>query len=169
MTAILLPATGQRIVAKRSFEDFTPGRRFTFRERTLTADEIIAFAREFDPQPMHLDEAAGRASILGGLAASGWHTSAVMMRMLCEAYIDGSTSEGSPGVDLMEWKRPVLAGDTLGGHCEVLEARVSRSRPDIGIVRLRAEVTNQRGEVVAISEYVNMMRLAGKDAAHADG
>jgi acyl dehydratase len=92
-----------------------------------------------------------------------------MMRMLFEAYIDGSTSEGSPGVDLMEWKRPVLAGDTLGGYCEVLEARISRSRPDIGIVRLRAEVTNQRGETVAVCEYINMLRLAAKGADHADG
>jgi len=156
-------------VPNYTFEDFTPGRRFDFSKRTMTADEIITFAREFDPQPMHMDEAAGRASILGGLAASGWHTSAVMMRMLFEAYIDGSTSEGSPGVDLMEWKRPVLAGDTLGGHCEVQAARISRSRPEIGIVRLRAEVTNQRGELVAVSEYINMMRVAEKDADHANG
>lgn len=155
--------------AQLTFEDFTPGRRFDFAERTLTADEIIAFAREFDPQPMHLDKEAGRTSILGGLAASGWHTSAVMMRMLYEAYIRGSTSEGSPGVDAMEWKRPVLAGDTLGGHCEVLDARVSRSRPEIGIVRMRATVTNQRGETVALCEYINMMRLAEKGADHAHG
>ncbi|MGD9477670.1 MaoC family dehydratase [Shinella sp. G-2] len=156
-------------MANYTFEDFTPGRRFAFKERTLTAAEIVAFAREFDPQPMHLDEEAGRASILGGLAASGWHTSAIMMRMLYEAYIDGSTSEGSPGVDLMEWKRPVLAGDTLGGYCEVVEARASRSRPEIGIVRLRADVTNQRGETVAICEYINMMRVAEKEADHAHG
>ncbi|MGQ3275754.1 MAG: MaoC family dehydratase [Shinella sp.] len=156
-------------VTTYTFEDFTPGRRFDFAARTLTTDEIIAFASEFDPQPMHLDEEAGRASILGGLAASGWHTSALMMRMLYEAYIHGSTSEGSPGVDLMEWKRPVLAGDTLGGHCVVLEARASRSRPEIGIVRMRAEVTNQRGELVAVSEYINMMRLAEKGADHAHG
>ncbi|HSX74423.1 MAG TPA: MaoC family dehydratase N-terminal domain-containing protein, partial [Shinella sp.] len=113
--------------------------------------------------------AAGRASILGGLAASGWHTSAVMMRMLYEAYIAGSTSEGSPGVDRMEWKRPVLAGDTLGGHCEVADARVSRSRPEIGIVRIRAMVTNQRGETVALCEFTHMMRLAEKGADHAHG
>ena len=96
-----------------TFEDFTPGLRFDFAERTMSVDEIVAFACEFDPQPMHLDEEAGRTSILGGLAASGWHTSAVMMRMLYEAYIRRSSSEGSPGVDLMEWKRPVIAGDTL--------------------------------------------------------
>lgn len=153
-----------------TFEDFSPGRRFDFARRTLTADEIVAFAREFDPQPMHLDEEAGRASILGGLAASGWHTSAVMMRMLYEAYIRRAASEGSPGVDLMEWKRPVLAGDTLSGHCSVLEARVSRSRPEIGIVRFRAEVTNQRGELVAVCEFANMMRRrTAEGAGHAHG
>ncbi len=153
-----------------TFEDFTPGLRFDFAERTMSVDEIVAFACEFDPQPMHLDEEAGRTSILGGLAASGWHTSAVMMRMLYEAYIRRSSSEGSPGVDLMEWKRPVIAGDTLSGHCVVLDARASRSRPEIGIVRFRAEVTNQRGEIVAVSEYINMMRLAPtQGAAHAHG
>ena len=154
---------------KWAYEDFEEGATLDLGSRHVSADEIIEFASEFDPQPMHLDEEAGRASILAGLAASGWHTSAVMMRMLFEAYIDGSTSEGSPGVDLMEWKRPVLAGDTLGGYCEVLEARISRSRPDIGIVRLRAEVTNQRGETVAVSEYINMLRLAAKGADHANG
>lgn len=169
MLAIVRPQQDNKNVANYTFEDFTPGRRFDFDKRTLTAGEIVAFAQEFDPQPMHLDEAAGGASILGGLAASGWHTSAVLMRMLFDAYIDGSTSEGSPGVDLMEWKRPVLAGDTLGGHCKVLEARASRSRPEIGIVRMRAEITNQREEIVAVCEYINMMRLAEKGAAHANG
>ncbi len=153
-----------------TFEDFTPGRRFDFPARTLTADEIIAFASEFDPQPMHLDEAAGNASILGGLAASGWHTSAIMMRMLCDSYIGRSASEGSPGIDTMEWKRPVLAGDTLSGQCLVVEARTSRSRPTIGIVRLRAEVVNQRGEIVAICDYINMMRRATPEgSSDADG
>jgi acyl dehydratase len=169
MLAIVRQSMTEWNVTTYTFEDFTPGRRFDFTARTLTAEEIIAFAQEFDPQPMHIDEAAGRASILGGLAASGWHTSAVMMRMLYDAYIRHSASEGSPGVDRMEWKRPVLAGDTLGGHSEVLDARTSRSRPQIGIVRMRAEVTNQRGEIVAICDYINMMRLAEEGADHAHG
>ena len=143
---------------KLMFDDFPSGRRFAFEPVTLTAESIIAFATEFDPQPMHLSEAAGTASILGGLAASGWHSSAVMMRMLCDAYIDRTASEGSPGVDSMEWKKPVLAGDTLSGGCTVIEARASRSRPEIGIVRFRAEVVNQRGETVAICDYANMIR-----------
>ena len=130
----------------------------------MTAEEIIAFATEFDPQPMHLDEAAGRAGVLGGLAASGWHTSAVMMRMLCDSYIRMTAGEGSPGVNSMEWRRPVLAGDTLSGHCRVAEARISRSRPDIGIVRFIAEVTNQRGETVAVCDYANMIRVKATEA-----
>ena len=154
----------------RTFEDFPPGRRIDFTPRVATAQDIIAFARDFDPQPMHLDEAAGRDSILGGLAASGWHTSSIMMRMLYEAYLHDAASEGSPGIDRMEWKRPVLAGDTLGGHCTVVDARVSRSRPEIGILTLRAEVTNQRGETVAICEYANMVRRATtEENTHADG
>lgn len=152
------------------FEDFPVGRRFDFSNRDVSADEIIAFAREFDPQPMHVDETAGKASILGGLSASGWHTSAMMMRMLCDSYIDQTAAEGSPGVESMDWKRPVLAGDTLSGHCRVVEARISRSRPSIGIVRFVAEVTNQRGEVIAICDYANMIRVSTEEASvHAHG
>jgi acyl dehydratase len=140
------------------FEDFPAGKRFDFKPVEVNAEDVIAFAAEFDPQPMHLSHDGGKASILGGLAASGWHTSAIMMRMLCDSYIRETASEGSPGVDSMEWKRAVLAGDMLSGSCTVVEARVSRSRPGIGIVRLRAVVTNQRGETVAICDYANMIR-----------
>ncbi|MBD9373079.1 MaoC family dehydratase [Rhizobium sp. ARZ01] len=145
------------------FKDFPVGRRFDFTSHTVTMDEIVAFASEFDPQPMHVDEAAGKASILGGLSASGWHTSAMMMRMLCASYIDETAAEGSPGVESMEWKRPVLAGDTLSGHCTVVEARLSRSRPEIGIVRFVAEVMNQRGEFVAVCDYANMIRVSAEE------
>ena len=147
------------------FEDFTPGRSFPLPERPVTAEEIVAFAREFDPQPMHVDEAAGKASILGGLAASGWHTSAMMMRMLFDSYLARTAGEGSPGVDRMEWKRPVIAGDTLSGHCTVLDARRSRSRPEIGIANFRAELFNQRGETVLVCDYANMIRVT----EHAEG
>ncbi|HTO32727.1 MAG TPA: MaoC family dehydratase [Pararhizobium sp.] len=140
------------------FEDFPTGRRFEFKPVAVEAEEVSAFAAEFDPQPMHLSDEGGKASILGGHAASGWHTSAMMMRMLCDSYIFETASEGSPGVDSMEWKKAVLAGDTLSGACTVVEARVSRSRPEIGIVKLRAVVSNQRGETVAICDYANMIR-----------
>jgi acyl dehydratase len=131
---------------KLQFEDFQPGRIFLLGPKPVTADEIIEFASEFDPQPVHMDEAAGRASILGGLAASGWHTSS------------NSQSEGAPGVDFMDWKKPVLAGDTLSGRSIVLEARLMRSRPGIGIVKFRHEVENQRGELVCLGENSTMFR-----------
>lgn len=151
------------------FEDFTPGQRFEFAPRPVTAEEVVAFALEFDPQPMHIDPASGAASILGGLAASGWHTSAMMMRMLCDSYILDSASEGSPGVDRMEWKKPVLAGDTLSGGVTVLEARTSKSRPAIGILRFLGEVRNQRDEIVATCDYINMIRRRPEGAADAHG
>ncbi|MDP9810332.1 acyl dehydratase [Rhizobium tibeticum] len=144
---------------KLAFEDFQPGRRFALGPRPVTAAEIIAFAREFDPQPMHLDEAAGRASILGGLAASGWHTSALFMRMMAESFLINSFSQGAPGVDFMEWRKPVLAGDTLSGHSTVMETRALRSRPGIGMVKFRHEVENQNGKLVCLAENSIMFIL----------
>ena len=141
------------------FEDFSPGRIFSLGPQTVTAKAIIAFATEFDPQPMHLSEEAGRASILGGLAASGWHTSSIIMRMMIDSYLLAAASEGAPGIDLMEWKRPVLAGDTLSGRSIVLEARPLRSRPGIGVIKFRHEVENQRGELVCRSENSIMLRM----------
>ena len=123
-----------------------------FKPVTVTAEDIVAFAAEFDPQPMHLSEEAGKASILGGLAASGWHTSAIMMRMLCDSYIHETASEGSPGVDSMEWKKPVIAGDTLVGRLHGDRGpRLPFPARDWHRA-VRAEVINQRGETVAICD-----------------
>lgn len=141
-----------------AFEDFTVGRSFLLGPKAVIASEIVAFAAEFDPQPMHLDEQAGSASILGGLAASGWHTSSMFMRMLVDSYLARSSSEGSPGIDFMEWRKPVLSGDTLSGRSTVLDAREMRSRPGVGIVKFRHEVTNQRGERVCLGENSIMFR-----------
>ncbi|TIV66043.1 MAG: MaoC family dehydratase, partial [Mesorhizobium sp.] len=105
-------------------------------------------ASEFDAQPMHLDEEAGKASILGGLSASGWHTCAMFMRMLCDAFLLDSTSQGSPGIEHVKWKKPVLAGDRLTGTVTVLAKRQSKSRPQLGLVSMRSELFNQRGECV---------------------
>jgi acyl dehydratase len=141
------------------FEDFTPDRTFPLANKRVTADEIVEFASEFDPQPMHLDEAAGRASILGGLSASGWHTSSMFMRMMYDGWLSRAASEGSPGIELMEWKKPVLAGDTLSGRSTVIETRLLRSRPGIGLVKFLHEVTNQRGQIVMRGENPIMIRL----------
>jgi acyl dehydratase len=141
-----------------AYEDFAVGFSIPFGEKLVTAEEIIRFARQFDPQPMHLDEEAGKASILGGLAASGWHTCSMFMRMAYDAFLKDSTSQGGPGVTELGWKRPVLAGDRLTGSSTVLERRVLNSRPHVGLVTFRHEVTNQRGET--IMELVNPILFA---------
>lgn len=142
-----------------AYEDFEQGRVFPLGPMQVTAPEIIEFASEFDAQPMHLSEEAGRASILGGLAASGWHTCAMMMRMMTDSYISHSTSQGSPGIDFLDWKKPVLADDTLSGTSTVLEARPLNSRPGIGLVKFRNELFNQRGELVCQGEHVVMFGI----------
>ena len=135
----------ERILA---FEDFEVGDVLPLGSKTLTAEGIVEFAGQFDMQPMHLDEEAGKESILGGLSASGWHTCAAFMRLMCDAFLLNSTSQGSPGIDYARWKRPVLAGDTLTGTSTVTATRASGSRPGLGFVTCRHEVRNQRGELV---------------------
>ena len=121
------------------FEDFHPGQVFALGTRTVRADEMMAFAREFDPQPQHIDPETAKHSMLGGLAASGWYLCAFAMRMIVDGLFNRSASRGSPGVEEIQWRRPVLAGDALRGDCEVLETRPS-SNPDRGFVRMRFEI-----------------------------
>ncbi|WP_077037175.1 MaoC family dehydratase [Pelomonas sp. KK5] len=135
-----------------AFEDFSVGRVREFGGRTITREEGIAFAAAFDPQPIHLDEAAADASVLGGLSISGWHTCAIVMRMMCDAYLLDSTSHGSPGIDNLRWLKPVRPGDTLRVRMTVQEARASKSRPEIGLVRSAWEVFNQNDEQVMSME-----------------
>ena len=148
---------------KWAYEDLVEGLTFDLGPKAISAEEIIEFASEFDAQPMHLDEAAGKASLLGGLAASGWHTCAIFMRMLCDAMLSESTSQGTPGIDQVKWKRPVLAGDVLAGKLTVLSRRRSRSKPNLGFVALRANLVNQRKEEV-FSLDASVMFLARETA-----
>ena len=141
-----------------AFEDFVEGASIDLGSKDVTAQEIVEFASEFDPQPMHLDEASGRASILGGLSASGWHTCAMFMRLFCDSVLLHSTSQGAPGVDHIKWRKPVLAGDRLDGRAIVVAARPSRSRPAIGLVTLRSQLSNQRGDTVLELENAVMFR-----------
>jgi len=145
---------------KYFFEDFTPGRVFPLCGVEVSAQAIIEFASEFDPQPMHLSEEAGKASILGGLSASGWHTASLFMRMMFDGWISETASEGSPGIEFMEWKKPVLAGDHLSGRSTVIGSRLLRSRPGIGLVRFLHEVENQKGQLVMRGENPIMIRSA---------
>ena len=149
----------------RYFEDFSPGEEMPLEPHTVTRAEIVAFAAEFDPQPFHLDEAAAADTLLGGLAASGWHTCALFMRMLYHGWLREAASMGSPGVDSLKWLRPVRPGDRLSGRSIVLEVRASRSKPDRGFIRFRHEVTNARGEVVMVVE--NPIMLSRRESATA--
>jgi acyl dehydratase len=130
------------------FEDFPPGDVRESPARTVTRDEILAFARAFDPQPFHTDEEAARGTLYGGLIASGWHTVAVYMRLMWDAFLKDAASLGSPGVDEVRWLRPVRPGDTLRARFTVVEAVPSRSKPDRGVIRSLSEVFNQHGELV---------------------
>ncbi len=148
-----------------AWEDLEPGLVVSLGSKHVTAGEIIEFAEEFDPQPMHLSEEAGKASILGGLSASGWHSCAMLMRLMYDGYFSNSTSQGSPGIDQMRWKKPVLAGDTLTGSIAIVSRRISRSRPDLGLVAARATLVNQRGEIVLEMENTAMFLLRNPEAA----
>ena len=133
-------------VPQLTWEDFTPGRVFEHGSRRLPRDEMIAFAAEFDPQPMHLDEAAARATMLGGLAASGWYLCCILMRMCADAFVLDSSSMGAPGVDEVKWLLPVRPDDELSLRATVLDTRASKSRPDMGFVRFEFELFNAMGQ-----------------------
>jgi acyl dehydratase len=130
------------------FEDFAPGQTIEHGPRLLTREEIVAFAAQYDPQPMHLDEEAGRNSLLGGLAASGWHGCSLMMRMICDAFILDAASMGAGSVEEVRWLKPIRPGDQLTLRGTVLDARASRTRPEMGIVRFQFEMSNARAEPV---------------------
>ena len=132
----------------RYLEDFHPGETIELGSRQVDRDEIIEFARKYDPQPFHVDEEAGRRSIYGGLIASGWHTVGMLMRLLVDAVASRSASMGSPGIDEIRFLKPVRPGDTLSARMVVLDVVPSRSKADRGHVRASYEVFNQHGEKV---------------------
>ena len=148
---------------KYAFEDFPAGRVLEFGAYEVKREDMLRFAAEFDPQPFHLDEEAAERSLFEGLSASGWHTCAIVMRMNCDAYLLDSTSLGSPGIDALKWTRPVRAGDVLHVRLTILEARVLKSRPQVGLVRSRWDVFNQRDETVLEMEGYGM--FARREAA----
>jgi acyl dehydratase len=124
----------------------------------ITSEEIVRFAKEYDPQPFHIDEEAAKKSVFGGLIASGWMTCAKMMRLMCDHYLLESASLGSPGVDEVRWLKPVRPGDTLTAVRKTVEARKSASNPMVGIIKSRWEVSNQHGEMVMTMEGMGMFR-----------
>jgi acyl dehydratase len=136
-------------MARRHFEDLVEGSVETFGPRIITREEIIAYASEYDPQPMHLDEEAAKHTLLGGLAASGWHLCCFMFRMTYDGFIKNSASLGSPGVEEMKWLKPVRPGTALTLRVTVLDKRVSKSRPEMGIARLLCELIDEKDQPLA--------------------
>jgi acyl dehydratase len=137
-------------MTKRYLEDFAVGQVFKTGRKRVEKDEIFAFAREFDPQPYHLDEKAAQQSVFGGLAASGWHTAAMTMRLMVDGEFKPAGGILGVGFDELSWPRAVRPGDELYVQSEVLEVRPSKSRPDRGMIRVRNTTLNQNDEVVQV-------------------
>ncbi|MET0982840.1 MAG: MaoC family dehydratase [Telluria sp.] len=140
------------------FEDFEPGQEIDLGQRTVTEEEIIAFATQFDPQPFHIDREAAAGSIYGGVIASGWHTCAMMMRMVVDGIPCAESSMGSPGLDGIRWLQPVRAGDTLSVRYLTKQVKASNSKPDRGVVWSTWVATNGRGETVCTIDGMAMFR-----------
>lgn len=142
---------------RRHFEDLATGETIDLGYVTVTRDMIFTFAREFDPLPFHIDEEAARQSLLGGLAASGWQTGALSLRMLVDSFLGKIASAGGLGFEDLKWKNPVMAGDAIGGTVTVAGLRRSASHPQWGIVTLDFEICNQQGKPVMTMRLANLV------------
>jgi acyl dehydratase len=143
-------------IAHWYFEDFIPGKVIELGIRTVSEEEIINFATQFDPQSFHVDKEAAAHSIFGGVIASGWHTCSMIMRMVVDGFLKNSSSMGSPGVDEIRWILPVRPGDTLTITAETLESRPSTSKPDRGVLITMWRATNQEGKLVCTIKGMGM-------------
>lgn len=141
--------------ALRYFEDFAVGDSFELGSRTLTEDEIVTFAKDYDPQPFHTDPEAAKESAFGTLIASGWQTVGVFMSLLVNGLINDTASMGSPGIEGIQWLKPVKPGDRLTGRIRIVESIASKSRPDRGILKTEGQLTNEAGDVVMTIRAVN--------------
>jgi acyl dehydratase len=150
------------LTKERYFEDYIPGTVFEYGEIRIDEAEILEFARRFDPQDMHVDREAAKRGRFGGLVASGWHTGAMMMRLLADNFLPKAASLASPGIDELRWSFPVRPGDVLRIRISVLEATPSRSKPDRGMVRTLIEVLNQDGKIVMSLKPMNIIARRSK-------
>jgi len=141
------------------YEDFPEGHVIPFGTYHLSKDEVIAFAREWDPQPFHLDEDEAKRSVLGGLAASGWQSSAILVRLAVEAYANKSAAMASNSMEEGKWLKPVFAGETLTGRATVLSRRVSAKRPEMGVLKMKFELLNMAGELKVEITGVQFMKV----------
>ncbi|GLQ08516.1 enoyl-CoA hydratase [Devosia yakushimensis] len=149
---------------RRHFEDLAMGEIIDLGQTKVTREMITTFAREFDPLPFHLDEAAAKASLLGGLASSGWQTGALSLRMLVDSFLNKIASAGGLGFTNLKWKNPVMVGDTIGGTVTIAELRRSATHPQWGIVTLDFDIRNQKGKPVLTMRLANMVETRGTEA-----
>jgi acyl dehydratase len=152
-------------VPRLHWEDFGPGQVTDCGSRLVTREEIVGFAAEFDPQPMHLDEEAARLGVLGGLVASGWHSCCILMRLLSDKLLCNATFMGAPGIEEVRWLAPIRPGDRIRARATVLETRASRSRPGMGFVKFRFELIDASGQPV-LELIVSPMFGRRADAGH---
>ena len=148
---------------KLFWEDFVPDVRELMGEVTVDLEEVMAFAKRYDPQPFHVDVQEAEKSIYGGIIASGWHTCSMVMRLMCDSYLVNSSSLGSPGIEEVKWLSPVYPGNVLSAFRTVVETRASASKPDRGIVKTFWEVENEKGRLVMSMIGINffLRREAG--------
>jgi len=132
----------------KTLEDFTSGQVITLGQYALSEEDVVDFARRFDPQPFHMQPEAARTQAVGGLMASGWHTTGIFMRLAVEAYLSSTAVLTSPGVDKLRWLRPVRPKDVLSGQVTVIETRVSQTKPDRGVLIADVDLRNQHNETV---------------------
>ena len=147
----------------RYFEDYIPGAVYEFGCMSVEEEEIISFAKRFDPQPFHIDPETAKHTMYRGLIASGWHTASLTMRIMVDHYISRVASLGSPGVDEIRWLKPVRPGDTLSVRATLISAVRSQSKPDQGTIRAFVEALNQHSETVMTMKAAGMMRCRGRD------
>ncbi|GAB4472067.1 MAG: MaoC family dehydratase [Burkholderiaceae bacterium] len=152
-------------IDRRYFEDYAPGTVVEYGPIAVDEDEIVAFARRYDPQPIHVDRERAARGPFGGVIASGWHTAALMMRLLVDHFLSRTASLASPGIDELRWLAPVRPGDKLSVRVTVLDARRSTSKPDRGIVRSSIEVRNDRAEVVMTVKAISIFLCRNPGAA----
>ena len=159
------PVTANR----RHYEDLAIGEIIDLGTTTVTKDMIVTFAREFDPFPFHLDEEAAKASLLGGLASSGWQTAALTLRMLGDHFLNTIASMGGLGFSDLKWKKPVMVGDQIAGTATIAALRRSRHHPERGIVTIDLDVRNQRGAPVMTMRLANLIELRDPSVPLLDG
>ncbi|WP_099024375.1 MaoC family dehydratase [Mycolicibacterium palauense] len=158
-TRCLSPEDFAAPIEDRFFEDYIPGNVYEYGHLEVGEQEIIAFARQYDPQTFHTDPRRAADGPFGGLIASGWHTAALCMRMFVDHYLSHVASMASPGMDELRWPRPVRPGDTLRFRATIDSARVSKSKPDRGLVHTTAELFNQDDQPVMSLKAMNFLRL----------